>query len=223
MEKLFRRVHFVSIILVGIQLLLWVATGFAFTLFDFQDVRGNYEKAAPREDVGTDFDLARARAALGSRTVLEARLRRVAGRPMVELRTPEGVVLVEGDQVVSPLSREDAIEIARQAVNHAPPLRSVTRQEAKVAEYGLELPAWRVEFDDPKDTTLYVSPTTGEVLAHRNMKWREFDLFWSLHVLGYIDRSSPAQWPLRIVAGLALVAALSGTGIALTSLRRKHA
>lgn len=223
MEKLLRRVHFATIGVIGVQVLIWAITGFAFTFFDFQDVRGNYEKVTESSDFEMTFDLPKARAALGSRTVTEARCKRVAGRPVIEFRTAEGPVLVEGDRIISPLTEEDAEEVARRAVNHKPPIRCVSRQETKIAEYESELPAWRVEFEDAKDTTIYVSPTTGELTARRNKRWRQFDVLWSLHVLGYIDRSNPANWPLRIVGGLALLVVLSGIGIAVCSLWRKNA
>jgi hypothetical protein len=223
MEKLCRRVHFAAIVVIGVQVLVWTGTGFAFTFFDFQDVRGNYERAERPESLEMSFDLPMARVALGNRLVTEARCKRVAGRPVIEFRTPEGPVLVEGDRIISPLKERDAVAVATRAVKEAPAIRCVERQTDKVAEYGMELPAWRVEFEDAKDTTIYVSPTTGEVLARRNRKWRQFDFLWSLHVMGYIDRSNPANWPLRVTGGLALVAVLSGIGIAVSSLRRKHA
>jgi hypothetical protein len=222
-EKLCRRIHFASIVVIGVQFLVWAGTGFTFTFFDFQDVRGAYERAEPSGDLEMVFDLPKARAAIGDRKVLEVRCKQVGGRRVAEFRTAEGSVLVEGDRLISPLPEVDAREIASRALKQAPPIRQSRQQTEKVAEYGMELPAWRVEFDDPKDTTIYVSPTTGEVLARRNKKWRQFDLLWSLHVMGYIDRSNPATWPLRITGGLALVAVLSGTGLAFTSLRRKHA
>jgi len=223
MEKTLRRVHFAAILVIGVQVLIWAGTGFAFTFFDFQDVRGNYEKATEQPELPVAFDLAKARAALGSRTVLEARCKLVAGRPMVDFRTKDGAVLVDQDRIVSPLAEQDAVAVAVRALKVAPAVRQVRRQEVAIAEYDLELPAWRVEFDDRKDTTVYVSPTTGDVLARRNQKWRAFDLLWSLHVLGYVSRSNPAHWPLRIVGFLALVVVVSGIGIAVTSLRRKHA
>lgn len=223
MEKLCRRVHFASILVIGVQVLIWTGTGFAFTFFDFQDVRGNYERANQPENVEMSFDLVQARSALGERIVTEARCKRMAGKHVVEFRTPEGAVLVEGSHIISPLSERDAREVATRALKQAPPIRRAQQQAEKAPEYGMELPAWRVEFEDAKDTTLYVSPTTGEVLARRNKKWRQFDFLWSLHVMGYIDRSNPANWALRITGGLAVIAALSGAGIVFTSVRRKHA
>lgn len=225
MEKLCRRLHFAAILVVGLQVLVWTGTGFAFTFFDFQDVRGAYERAADRpEDLEMlEFDLLRARAALGERKVTEVRCKRLAGRPVVEFRTPEGAFLVEGDRVISPLTENTAVAVARRALKQPPGVRRAMLQAEKVAEYGMELPAWRVEFEDAKDTTIYVSPTTGEVLARRNRKWREFDLLWSLHVMGYIDRTNPATWPLRLTGGLALLVVLSGIGVAAFSFRRKRA
>ena len=223
MEKFFRRLHWVSIAVIGVQVLIWTVTGFAFTLFDFEDVRGKYEKSDDKIDLPATFDIPKARTALGSRTVLEARCKLMAGRPIVDFRTTDGAVLVEGDRIVSPITEQDAVAVAAGALKKPPSVRNVRRQEVAVAEYDMELPAWRVEFDDRKDTTIYVSPTTGEVIARRNRKWRSFDVLWSLHVLGYISRSNPAHWPLRIVGFLSLLVVVSGIGIAITSLRRKNA
>jgi hypothetical protein len=223
MEKFFRRLHWTSIWVIGLQVLIWAGTGFAFTFFDFEDVRGNYEKSKVTEDLPMSFDVGKSRSALGARTVLEARCKLVAGRPVVEFRTSEGPVLVEGDRLLSPIAEDLAVQVAQRALTHAAAVRKVTRQESPEAEYDLEMPAWRVEFEDSKDTTIYVSPTSGEVLARRNKKWRLFDLLWSAHVLGYVSRSNPAHWPLRIVGGLALLVVLSGIGIGFTTLRRKHA
>lgn len=223
MEKVFRRMHWFSIWVIGLQVLIWAGTGFAFTFFDFEDVRGTYEKSEDRTDLPTSLDVGRARAVLGPRTVLEARCKLLAGRPIVDFKTPEGRVLVEGEQIISPIGETDAVAIASRSLKNAPPVRRIARQENQVSEFDLELPSWRVEFEDAKDTTIYVSPTTGDVLARRNKKWRQFDLLWSLHVLGYISRSNPAHWPLRIVGGLALLVVLSGIGLGFTTLRRKYA
>lgn len=223
MEKFFRRLHWCSIWVIGLQVLIWAGTGFAFTFFDFEDVRGSYEKSEDRPDLPTTFDLGKARAVLGPRTVLEARCKLMAGRPVIDFRTPEGPLLVEEDRIISPIGESDAVAVAARTLKNAPSVRRVVLQETLIAEYDQELPAWRVEFEDRKDTTVYVSPTTGEVLARRNKEWRKFDLLWSLHVLGYISRSNPAQWPLRIVGGLALLVVLSGIGLGFTTLRRKYA
>lgn len=223
MERFFRRLHWFSIWVIGLQVLIWAGTGFAFTFFDFEDVRGSYEKSEDRTDLPTSFDVGRARAVLGPRTVLEARCKLLAGRPVVDFKTPEGRVLVEGERILSPIGESDAVTIASRALKNAPPVRRIVRQESQVSEFDLELPSWRVEFEDAKDTTIYVSPTTGDVLARRNKRWRQFDLLWSLHVLGYISRSNPAHWPLRIVAALALLVVVSGIGLGFTTLRRKYA
>jgi hypothetical protein len=46
---------------------------------------------------------------------------------------------------------------------------------------------------------------------------------WSLHVLGWVNRDNPAHVGLRVLGGLALLVALSGIALYLTSLGRRRA
>ena len=59
-------------------------------------------------------------------------------------------------------------------------------------------------------------------LAWRNTHWRWFDRLWSLHVLGYIDRDSPAHVGLRILGGLALLVSLTGVALLVSTWGRRR-
>ncbi|WJG10313.1 hypothetical protein [Aliiglaciecola sp. LCG003] len=69
---------------------------------------------------------------------------------------------------------------------------------------------WKVRFDDLWDTTLYISPFTGQLLTIRSDIWRIFDFFWMLHIMDYDDRENFNNPLLISFSGAALVFTLTG-------------
>ena len=68
----------------------------------------------------------------------------------------------------------------------------------------------RAEFDDERDTRLFVSPHTGRLVARRNDVWRLYDFFWMLHIMDYRERTD-FNHPLLITASvIALIVSMSG-------------
>ena len=55
------------------------------------------------------------------------------------------------------------------------------------------LPAWRVNFDDFGNPSIYVSAQTGKLASKRHEFWRIFDLMFSLHVMDYEDEDPSNQ------------------------------
>jgi len=82
-------------------------------------------------------------------------------------------------------------------------------------EYLGPRPVWRVAFDDPDATRLYLSPVTGEVLARRNRIWRLYDFFWMLHIMDYDGRTDFNNPLLKAASATGLLFALSGAGLVL--------
>jgi hypothetical protein len=224
-----RKVHFAVTVLVGLPLVVWTVTGFAFTCFDFAEVRGTRDRA-PAEDVGeAGLDatnaVKRARALRGADArVVEVTIRALLGRPtyVIQLAEPYEPVIVDGlsGEAREGISLDDAKAIARRAYRG-----DVRVLDAEPVPAGgapsIGEPAYRVSLDDSRHTEVFVAARTGEILSWRNDAWRRFDRLWSLHVFGFVDRSSPAHWPLRVAGGFAAVAALSGSGLLLGGLRRR--
>lgn len=52
------------------------------------------------------------------------------------------------------------------------------------------LPVWRVDFSDRRNTSLYLSAQTGELVTKRHRAWRWFDLAWMLHIMDYQEREN---------------------------------
>lgn len=227
-ERRLRRLHRLATIVIGLQLLVWTATGVAFSWFDFAVVRGEADRPAPstlragEARISVEEAIARAGAhavvavelrALGARAVYQLTLAGDGARPIL-------VDAIDG-RVRPPISAAEAAELGRAAHRASPEVRDVTWLSAPSDAPDVELPAWRVRLADARRTEVFIAPATGRVLAFRNSSWRWFDRLWSLHVLGYINRDQPAHWAMRIAASLALLAVLSGAALFVATRRRR--
>jgi hypothetical protein len=216
-----RKLHRIATVAVGIPLLAWTTTGFLFTWFDFAAVRGEADRvAAPVVRAGD--------VRVGLADVLE---RAGGSARSVELRSVGGRAtwIVDGKRIDAtdgvagaPLGEREAAVIAVAAHRAHPAVGSIALLTRPGSVTDLELPVWRVRLDDGRGTDVFVSPATGAVVAWRNRAWRRFDALWSLHVFGFVNRDNPAQLPLRIAGGLALLASLSGAWLLVVHYARRR-
>lgn len=209
-----RRAHVVLTGIVGVPILVWTITGFAFTCFDFDEVRGARDRAPAAEiggvSVGTNEAIARARQVAGAGArVVQVRTRTLARRAvhLVEIEGHDPVVVDAGDATIVRIDERTAGEIATSAFRGGAP---VAETRPVSGDEDLHDPAWRVRLGDARHTDVFVSRTTGDVVAWRNDAWRRFDTLWSIHVFGFVSRDNPAHWPLRLFASLMLAGAASG-------------
>jgi uncharacterized iron-regulated membrane protein len=224
-----RTVHFVASIFIGLPLVGWTVTGLCFAFVDYEAVGGTSDRA-PAEELDGVLDAtravksARAHREPGAR-VTQVRARMLLGRVtyVVELAPPADAVLVDAatGQVRDAISPEEAGEIARHAFRGAVGIRDTQLVLGERDAPSVHEPAYRVVLDDPHHTEVFVKRRTGEIASWRNDSWRRFDALWSLHVFGFVDRESPAHWPLRVAATLAVLAALSGAGLLVAMLARR--
>lgn len=93
-------------------------------------------------------------------------------------------------------------------------MTSVSLRQEATEGYRGPLPVWEVEFDDPTFYRIYISPTSGKVLARRSELWRWYDFLWGLHIMDYEERdnfnNSLVQWAalfglLMSISGLVLL------------------
>src|SRR3546814_16929963 len=87
---------------------------------------------------------------------------------------------------------------------------------------GAPVPMWRVEFADNSESTLYLSPQTGELIAKRHDLWRWFDFLWMFHIMDYEERADVNNTLLRVAASLGLLFALSGVWLLIYSFSKKR-
>jgi uncharacterized iron-regulated membrane protein len=204
-------------LIVGIQILLWIAGGLVMSWFPIEEVRGqhNVREQEPHAISGTAnlVALSDVLSAEQEKEVKDLTLRYMGERLVFAPRYNDGTAALfdaETGNKISPLSESLALKIATDDFSGDGVPKSIDLLDKKTTEYRGPVPVWRVYFDDKEDTRIYVSPTAGRVVARRNDTWRLFDFFWMLHIMDYDERDD-FNHPLLIIASIvALIVSISG-------------
>lgn len=109
------------------------------------------------------------------------------------------------------LSQNQILALAKAQLKEPLEIKQVVLLSVLPREVGhLPLPMYKVMFDDWKNTTLYVSPKSGLIRSVRTDIWRFYDFFWMLHIMDYDDRDDFNNPLLILAAILALLMVTSG-------------
>lgn len=221
------RVHKWLALLVGIQIVLWIAGGVVMSVLPLERVRGEHTMAnnpAPALDISTTLPVQQALSGLEIDGLFETvELRMWRGHTVYSVTASSGataLVDAETGERLTPISRETAIEIALADHVSQPQIASVQFFQEPSWEYRRSGPAWRIDFADGEGTRIYVSPDTGEVTARRNDTWRVFDFFWMLHIMDYEEREDFNTLHLQVFAVLALISVLAGLVLLVIRMQR---
>ncbi len=213
-------------LVVGIQVLLWMLSGFIMTYYEIEVVRSEHNIAEP--DLITfsvDYPLAPVNLVLSQveGPVKEVKLRSLVDLPVYEVTLMSGEVELYhalAAQKLSPLPEAYALVIAdADFIPEATPSEAIWVEEHNL-EYRGDVPVWMVNMNDVEGTHLYISPQTGMVVARRSDVWRLFDFFWMLHIMDYENRTDFNN-PLVIWASL-FAFVFSVTGIVMLFFRFKR-
>ncbi len=138
----------------------------------------------------------------------------LAGRPVAQVATADGIRLFDAVNG-NPLPPVDAA-LARTIAHDAwkariKPDAKVTRVLSESPEYRGALPAWRVAFADPDNTSVFIAADTGKIAAVRTGTWRLYDFFWSLHIMDWKNHENFNTWWLLVFAIGGLGMGIAGT------------
>lgn len=210
-----RRCHRWIGLIVGIQLSLWVISGFYFAWVSIDDVKGDSNKVEILSQDVTIEDLYPPGKLL---LPLSFKLKSLK----LEL-SPKGYVyrLESKDDKVSTfgavsgtafdiLSHQEAIATALTQVKKQSGVEGIVFIEEKGGEYKGSVPAYRVQLDDWIRTRLYVDPWTGKLIAQRNSLWRVYDFLWMLHIMDYSERENFNNPLIKILTLSAVGLVISG-------------
>lgn len=216
-----RRTHRVLALIVGVQALLWMASGLYMTAISIDVIHGDHLAHTHRPALAAVGPL-KAPAAVGIAHAEALRLKQWQGRPVYEVgKGPQARIIdARTGVVLSPLTRATAQSIAQSLYQGDGAVDSVRWLTDAPQEVGTRpVPMWQVRFADGVATTLYISPFTGERLATRHTLWRAFDVMWMLHIMDYRTREDIGNPLLRIAAGLGLLLTLAGLVLSFWALR----
>ncbi|HEU0225944.1 MAG TPA: hypothetical protein VFR29_10950 [Steroidobacteraceae bacterium] len=202
-------------VVIGIQVVLWVAGGLVMSAFPIELVRGETQAAHPEPAVITALelgaDLREAIAAHGPVTGL--RTLRIAGRLYVEAQraaAPPFLIDAADGRRINRIDEATAREVAARDFTGEGRIVAANLLTEGPGEYRGPLPVWQVRLDDARDTAIYVSAHNGQVVARRTDIWRLYDFFWMLHIMDYKERVDFNHALLIGASALALVLAATG-------------
>jgi uncharacterized iron-regulated membrane protein len=210
------KIHKWLALVMAIQILFWFVSGLFFAIFPIEQVRGEHA-IAQQQPAPVDLDAAAAGlarlAGSGVAPGEKVELRSLLGRPVALLIAHQGrprlYDLASGARL-SPIPMALAARIAEaDLVGEARAVR-VERISGNDSEYRAALPAWRVDFADGANRSVYVAADTGAVTARRSTLWRVYDFLWGLHIMDWRGHED-FNHPLLIVAtALGLIVIVTG-------------
>ena len=205
---LLRRIHKWIGLVLGLQFVIWAASGATMSLLDMETVAGGKARpaaAAPALPSGASA-WPEIRRSLGSQRITGLTVRPFLDRQVLEVATPAGLRLfdaADGRPVrVDGLLARKVAEAAYAGGGKVSSVTSMDELELAVREH--KLPIWRVDFADDANSSFYVSGETGKLLERRNDTWRIWDFAWMLHNMDYANRTS-FNHPLIIVMAFGII------------------
>lgn len=220
-----RRAHKWIALVIGIQALFWMLSGLYMTSISIDIIHGDHLAHAPNKALpaGPFVDPKGLDASYPG--LSSFRLKTWMGRPVYELHHAAGASLIDArtGKALSPLDERTAKVLAASLYQGKAAIKSAALIDKAPQEVATRpVPMWRVEFADRNETTLYLSPTTGELLAKRHDLWRWFDFLWMFHIMDYDARTDVNNPLLRTAASIALLFALSGVWLLFYSFSRRQ-
>jgi len=221
-----RKLHKWLGLVIGLQVVLWAASGLMFAWLDpaAVDAAGSVRSVEPAVLSSTMVKTEPA-TWLGdypAQDLYDVRAMLLAGRwvwrvelqDRVELRSVEEGARVNVDE---PWLRRLALE--RYAGSGR--LIAATLQTQPDIASRASGPVWQAQFDDPQRTALYFAADDGHFIVARTASWRLYDFFWMLHTMDYVGRDNFNN-PLIVTIGMAtLWLSISGVLLLIRSFRRQ--
>lgn len=221
-----RRTHKWLALIVGVQALIWTLTGLYMTVVHIDIIHGDHfirhaeTRAVPLSKMASPLEVAKA-----APDAEQVRLAWLLDRPVYVATTPAGELLFDAGSArpLAPPSRQDIRRLTEHwytGSERLVRLELITDVPGEVR--GREPPLWRAEFGGWNKPTLYLSPTTGQLLSRRHELWRIFDFLWMLHIMDYETRDNVNNWLLRVLTLLAFTTVLSGAWLLWFAFPRKR-
>lgn len=213
------RLHKIFGLVIGLQVLFWMASGFYFTLYPIENIRGDHLRA--------EIDHGKLEASEVTLTVQEAidassiwafqaELKMFMKRPVWKVSNSHDTRLIDAmtGEKISPISEGLARAIVTEGV---PGLAKdngtyFLLEENAPREYGGRLPVWVFETEGAGER-VYLDPMTAEIRAVRTTEWRIFDVFWRFHIMDVTGDDRFDSWWMKLAAFLGLAITITGFAI----------
>ncbi len=199
--------------LVGVPIVMWMATGLFMVSRPIEEVRGNHlRKEMPEQALPSDTNIAVTLPQEGAKPVRSVITTMVGGRPVTSFTYMDGSVerfAADGSRI-KPVGEIAARMIVAQQIEGGDTIVSATPFDADKVPFDFrrEEPVWQIVLDN--GAHIYVNRETGEIAAVRTRWWRIFDFMWGLHIMDLQTREDSSHPILILFATLGLIGSVLG-------------
>ncbi|MDH3431393.1 MAG: NADH:ubiquinone reductase (Na(+)-transporting) subunit F [Gammaproteobacteria bacterium] len=210
-----RKLHKWLTLVIGAQLIVWLVTGTIISLLNQEDVGGATTRRSDTGEsllVSSDELFPSNRLPISDGSFNSIKLLRLLHRHVYRVEQGGRVTLFDatsGTQL--DVDKRLAEEIASSSyVGEGEIIDSELLASGSNEVRDFSGPIWRINIDDDLATRIYVSPADGQVLAHRNSRWKAVDFLLMLHFMDYVRADSFNNPQIIIVGFGTLWIAVSG-------------
>jgi hypothetical protein len=196
--------------LVGVPIVMWLATGLFMVSRPIEEVRGEHlRRTLPH----TALVIPGSTLAAPDAELKEMRVTMQDGLAVAILTGLDGTVRRVDFATGAALPALDAAAaraLVAERITGGEAVERVTLFPAEKTPFDFRRPlaVWQVTLAD--GTNVYVGRDTGEIEAVRTRWWRAFDLAWGLHIMDLSQREDTSHPVLILFAGLGLTGAVIG-------------
>ena len=196
--------------LVGVPIVMWLATGLLMVSRPIEEVRGEHLRRAVAQETLAIPGSSLAGVGAG---LVEMHVTMQGGRAVAVLTGLDGSVRRVDFASGAPLPALDAAAaraLVAQRIIGGDKVERVTLFPADKVPFDFRRPVavWQVALED--GTNVYVGRDTGNIEAVRTRWWRAFDLAWGLHIMDLSEREDTSHPVLILFAAISLAGALIG-------------
>ena len=200
--------------LVGVPIVMWMATGLVMVARPIDEVRGNHLRIQqPQEALPPDTAIEVALPNNNERPVKSVRTAMLSGQPVTTIEYLDGALerFSKTGARLPPLNEIEARVIVAEQIVGGDQIAAITAFEADRVPFDFRrpIPVWQVELEG--GARIYVGRETGQIEAIRTRWWRLFDFVWGLHIMDLQTREDTSHPVLILFAALGLIGSLLGT------------
>ncbi|WP_417465380.1 PepSY domain-containing protein [Kordiimonas sp.] len=215
-HKFVSKIHKWVGLIVGIQFLCWTLGGVVMTWIPIEQVRGEHNLSVQEPGPIQAEKLGSLLSSLGNPGIMSVRTRLIAGEAAADVSFADGstaLYSIASGAKLTPLDETLALAVAEADFAGEAGVPTAALLDIAPYDYRGKTPVWQVDMHDEEGTLIYVSPSSGRVVARRNDVWRFYDFFWMLHIMDYDTRDNFNNPLVMVAAGTAFIFALSGLAL----------
>ena len=197
--------------LVGVPIVMWMATGLFMAAKPIEQVRGEHLRV---EQAIEPLILPGSALAGEEFPIREMRVVMHNGQAVAILTGMDGSVRrvdMQSGSALPALTANDARLLVAERIKGGEKVKSVRSFEANEVPFDFRrpIPVWQVALEG--GTNVYVGRETGQIEAVRTRWWRGFDFMWGLHIMDLSEREDTSHPILILFAALGLLGSLLGS------------